>query len=259
MSEQWFWNNLETLEPGLYDQTDEAAFFTEMARRCGGPVLDLGCGAGRLAIPMCRAGAEVVGLDVSIAALRSFREKLHAEPRQVRGRVTLVCADMRRFALRREFRLVICSSNTLLLLSSEDAIRHALECVSTHMSSEGRLVVDVAALDEQSRAAFSTYPAGEVSDIESRTHRVRVSGEEHLGPRTLSITYRYSDSSRALCGERTEELLLLTPVELLGLLESRGFEAVERYGWYDRRPFAETGRKLLVVARRRETSTPCQK
>ncbi len=248
-------NKMEELDLELHEQAEDVDFFTEMALRFGGPVLELGCGAGRLAIPLGRAGIEVVGIDVSADALKRFRERLRAEAPPVRDRIKTACADMRRFAFRKKFRLVICSSNTLLLLSSEGAIRQALECVGAHMGADSGFMVDVAALDEASRAALCEYPEGEVADIDSRSHRVRVSDEGSLGGRTLSITYTYSDSSRALCAERTEGVLLLTPPELLSLLESRGFEAAEKYGWYDCRPFAESERKLLVVARRRETST----
>src|SRR6185503_14924092 len=89
----------------LYDQVvpyrerADVAFFVEAAREAGSPVLEVGCGTGRVLIPTARAGLEVVGLDLSPNMLGVCRQKLKDEPEAVQSRVQLVQADMRNFEL----------------------------------------------------------------------------------------------------------------------------------------------------------------
>ncbi len=254
------------LEQGPDDA--DVAFFTDIARRTGGPVLDLGCGVGRLALPIARAGIDVTALDILEPVLARFRKKLTAEPRRSRERIRLVQADMRRFAMRGNFRAAICSSNTLFLLGSEDSIAEALECVRAHLAPGGRLIIDAAAIDAEARAALAEYPAGDFPDLDlsdgtgdhllHRTHSIKArKGDEHgMEPSSetnrFSIKYKYFDDSGGLRGERREDVVLLTPEELLHLLCDSGYEIEDTFGWYDRRTFSEGDRKMIVLARKKE-------
>ncbi len=257
---------IETLDIEECRDGEDIAFFGEMAHRTGGPLLELGCGAGRLAIPIARSGIPVTALDSSASALERFRRKLEHEPPAIRSRIRLIRADMRRFSLKERFRCAICSSNTLLLLASESAIAEALACVGSHLEPGGIIVIDVAAIDEEMRAALMRYPGETIPDLvfsgESdehplmRAHSVKPGSAEARGvgttPRAggISIRYEYFDDRGGLRAQRREDLVLLTPAELLRLLNEQGFEVVEKFGWYDRRPFSESERKLLVAARR---------
>lgn len=76
-----------------YRDRQDVAFFVEMAMQAAGPVLELGCGTGRVLIPTARAGVEIVGLDSSAPMLAVCQEKLSREPENVQARVRLVRAD----------------------------------------------------------------------------------------------------------------------------------------------------------------------
>src|SRR5882762_9513202 len=83
-----------------YQNRQDVNFFVEMAQRFEGPVLELGCGTGRVLIPTARAGLEIVGLDASSPMLSVCRKKLSHEPETVQSRVPeLVDGDMRDFDL----------------------------------------------------------------------------------------------------------------------------------------------------------------
>src|SRR5438094_9047331 len=81
----------------------DVAFYVEEARSAGSPVLELGCGTGRILIPTAEAGVEVVGLDASPDMLAIARHKLERLPPHLQRRVRLVERDMRHFALDRRF------------------------------------------------------------------------------------------------------------------------------------------------------------
>src|SRR5687768_3124067 len=95
---------------GLYDLsygdfTDDADFYENLARSVDGPILELGVGTGRVAIPLAQEGYDVVGLDASASMLAVARERL-AEEKLRKGSVELIEGDMTAFELGRRFGLI---------------------------------------------------------------------------------------------------------------------------------------------------------
>ena len=66
-----------------YLNREDLDFYVDMAKESGGPVLEVGCGTGRILIPIARAGIEVTGLDLSPSMLALCRKKLSQEPAAV--------------------------------------------------------------------------------------------------------------------------------------------------------------------------------
>jgi len=107
----------------LHRGRPDVGFFVEEARTSGSPVLDIGCGTGRVLIPTARAGLEVVGLDLSPRMLAVCRERLLGEPDEVRTRAHVIEADMRRFDLGQRFRLAMIPFRSFqYLLTIEDQL-----------------------------------------------------------------------------------------------------------------------------------------
>ena len=88
-----------------YEGRSDVNFFVEAALENGGPVLEVGCGTGRVLIPTARAGVEITGLDLSEHMLAICRERLREEPAEVQERARLVEGDMRDFELGRTLAL----------------------------------------------------------------------------------------------------------------------------------------------------------
>jgi SAM-dependent methyltransferase len=126
----------------LYLERPDVDFYVAAARAAAGPVLELGCGTGRVLIPTARAGVEITGLDLSAAMLERCREKLAGEPDEVCDRVKLVRASMTRFDLGREFSLITVPFRGFQhLLEVEDQLA-CLEAICKHLAPGGRMVVD---------------------------------------------------------------------------------------------------------------------
>jgi SAM-dependent methyltransferase len=122
----------------------DVAFYREQAARTGGPVLEIGCGTGRLTIPLARMGLEVAAVDASPGMLEQLRAKLDAEPAEVRARVEVVQADAAALSLaRRDFALAVLPFNVLMLIADFEAERRALAGVAAHLAPGGRLALDV--------------------------------------------------------------------------------------------------------------------
>ncbi len=245
---------------------EDIAFFCGAAQKIGGPVLDLGCGTGRLTIPVAETGNELVGVDISMTMLGRFREKLKTRPQEIRKRIGIIRANIARFSLKKKFRMAICSSNTLFLLESRAAVARALNCVQKHLLPGGRFIIDVDAISEETRAALVKYPLEDVDDIIipiepgknslRRTHSIRPLGSTRGGrnpnfsTNRFSVSYKYHDEWDHVCATRQENVILLTPDELFQLLHEQGFVIAGKFGGYDRRPFTGTEHKLIIVTRK---------
>src|SRR3954465_5597628 len=87
------WENARTL--GRKD----VPFWRQVARKAKGPVLELGCGTGRISLPLARAGVSVVGIDRSARMLERAARRLTALGRRQAGRrrrrLRLVRGDIR--------------------------------------------------------------------------------------------------------------------------------------------------------------------
>ena len=124
------------------DRTDDVAHYVALAKKHGGPVLEYGCGSGRIALPMARAGIDVFGIDLSQPMLAELESKLRDEPPEVRRRVHVRQGDMREVALKKRFPLVICAFNTLLHLYVRDDVERFLARVRRHLARGGTFVFD---------------------------------------------------------------------------------------------------------------------
>src|SRR5512136_51561 len=82
-----------------YRTRPDVDFFVEAAQLSNGPVLEVGCGTGRILIPTARAGVNIVGLDLSANMLQVCQTRLRSEPEAVQSQVRLTKADMRNFDL----------------------------------------------------------------------------------------------------------------------------------------------------------------
>jgi len=122
---------------GLQDDLD---FYLNWARSEGSPILEVGCGTGRVLTYLAQAGFQVTGVDSSASFLEVARQKLTGT---LKKRTNLVQADMRQLALGREFSLAIVALNTFAHLTCLDDQLRALERIHRHLRPGGLLILDL--------------------------------------------------------------------------------------------------------------------
>lgn len=123
------------------DRTEDVEFYVALAKERG-PVLEYGCGEGRITLPIARTGESITGVDWSQPMLDGMRARLAKEPKEVQKRVTLRHGDMRALHLKRKFPLVVCTFNTFLHLYTREDVERFLARVRAHLAPGGAFVFD---------------------------------------------------------------------------------------------------------------------
>ncbi len=237
----------------------DVAFYLERARESGGPVLELGCGNGRIALPLARAGFETTGLDHSEPMLAVAKARRADEPESVRHRLTLLKGDMRAFNLGAAFGTAIIAFRSFQMLQTPEDERACLQAVRRHLSPGGRLIIDIfdPLLD---RLAPGTQLETSHLVVDTTTHaetgnRVEVrTMSRHNDPMTqlLREVWRFTErDGRGLIVRQEEEVLTMRWIfrwEMRYLLELCGFEIEAEHSDYMGAPPAY-GREQIYTAR----------
>lgn len=222
----------ELYDPWSASVVEDVAFYLEEARRSGGPVLELGVGTGRIALPIAADGIRVIGVDSSRGMLDVCARRAALAGVQLDLRV----GDLREPPVREQVPLVICPFRSLLHLRTDEDRRRVIEAVRALLVPDGRFVFDVfAPASDEIEATQDRWLEREPGIFEHAVWDTR--------ERTLTLTVRGHGR------ETTMALAWLSPQEWRALLEAAGFEVEACYGWFDRRPYSD-GEDMVFVARR---------
>jgi SAM-dependent methyltransferase len=205
-------------DPWSVGVTEDVGFYLEEARASGGPVLELGVGTGRIAIPIAADGIQIVGVDSSPGMLEVALERAALAGVELQLRF----GDMRDPPVEGPFALVTIPFRSLLHMQSDEDRRSALRSVRRLLAPGGRFVFDV----------FT--PARD--DIED-THGRWIEREPGIWERaewdevsrTLVLRLRTAEA------ESQMSLAWLTVPEWRVLLDQEGFVVDALYEWFDRR------------------------
>jgi SAM-dependent methyltransferase len=219
-------------DPWSRSVVEDVAFYVEEAMRSGGPVLELGVGTGRIAVPMAASGVRVVGVDLSEGMLAVARERAEAAAVEA----DLRHGDMRDPPVEGTFPLVVIPFRSLLHMETDGDRRAVLRVVARVLAPGGRFVFDVFApgpddiADTHGRWIEREPGIWERADWNEKT-------------RTLILRVRGPD------GDAEMSLAWLSVAEWKELLREEGFVVDAVYGWFDRQPWRD-GEDSIWVCRR---------
>ena len=209
-------------DPWSRSVVEDVGFYVDEAVRSGGPVVELGVGTGRIAVPVAAAGIRVVGVDISEGMLAIAAAQ--AELAGVAELIDLRAGDMRDPPVTGMFPLVVCPFRSLLHMETDADRRAALRAIRGLVAPEGSFVFDV----------FAPGP----DDI-AETHDRWLEREPGIWERAswdarsrrLVLRVRGDDA------EAEMSLAWLSVGEWRGLLAEEGFRVDALYGWFDRSPW----------------------
>jgi SAM-dependent methyltransferase len=247
-------------EESLYDHADlydlvaadvapagQAAFYLRQAQACGGPVLELACGTGRLTLPIAAAGFDTTGLDASAAMLAGAERKA----RENGLHIGFIHGDMGSFELGRRFRMIFIGARSLQHLTDTADLVACFSAVSRHLEEDGAFAFDIFNPDMRilARDKLQRFPVGEYQHAE-------------LGKLTLEEATDYDPASQVSrttwyfsTREQRDSLVVplvlrsIFPQELPLLVHAGGLRLEQRFGDFSGGPFDGRSRHQVCVCR----------
>ena len=221
-------------DPWSASVIEDISFYVDEALASGGPVVELGVGTGRIAVPTALAGIRVIGVDSSAGMLAVCAE--HGREAGVEALLDLRLGDLRRPPVDERVPLVTCPFRAFLHLQTDDDRLAGLGSAHRLLRPGGRFVFDV-------------FTPGQ-DDIEETDGRwierepgIFERADWDLEERSLTLSVRGDR------GESAMTLWWLEPERWHVLIAEAGFELDACYGWFDRRPFAG-GEDSVWIARK---------
>ena len=242
---------------GAYGAMDlaDAHFYVDLAKETGGPVLEIGCGTGRVLLPTARAGIEIHGVDNSRPMLDVLRENAAREGADVLKRIILHDGDMRYFQLNRTFPLVTIPFRPMQHMFTVADQVSALKSAAAHVAKGGVLAFDVfypkfdrlplRIGEEQLETEWS--PAS--GTIIRRYYRKDALDKinQSLSLTFIFRTYRHEE---LICEEsETLKMSYYTYPHLRALFLMADLEPIAEYGSFAKTPLDNTAEEMIFLLR----------
>lgn len=240
-----------------YDQQnemDDLDFYLQAIEEFGGPVLEPGCGTGRLLIPIAREGFEIYGIDTSGEMRQIAQQKVTRESLTVQENIHISYGDMREYQFPQRFKTIFFACNTFQHLLTNAEQDQALQCAHRHLDEEGRLLIQ----------------ATQVKFFEVEPDVIYYRGREKHLKQEIDVSYSYNyeldkqiqhlhllmdiiEDDLSLKRQKvTVSLRYFFPPELERMLSANGFELEELYGDFYRNPLTAESTWMIVQARKKK-------
>ncbi len=229
-------------------EAHDLPFWLEWANKQGGPILELGCGTGRVLLPIAEAGHTVFGLDNDAAMLDYLRVRV---PDSIIERVLLIRGDLRRYCLSSSFPLILMPCNTFSTLQIKDR-QIALNRVRLHLAPRGVFIIsmpnlnlftDISEEGESENEAFLPHP--------ETGNPVQVSSQWQIAADKVLIHWHYDH----LLPDGYAERISISSThyfqdvdEILSDFETTGLDVINILGDFDQEPYDDESPNLIVVA-----------
>ena len=227
---------------------EDLPFWLDLAAQSDDPILELGCGSGRVLLPLAQQGHTVFGLDNDFAMLSFLRQNL---PATIAHRVHIFQADFAHLHIGKNFGLIIMPCNTYSTLP--DLVRQAgLAAIRQLLLPGGRFALSI-----PNPVMFGRLPARSAAEIEEIfTHPtsgepVQVSSAWQRNGQFFTVSWHYDhltpDGQVQRLSAETRHHLIQLPA-YLDELTATGFRTITIHGDYDRSPYAEESPQAIIVA-----------
>jgi SAM-dependent methyltransferase len=249
-------NHKRSVEPWLFHlhhlhQIEDIPFWLDLAGSLNGPILELGCGTGRVLVPLLQAGHELVGLDVDLAMLNYL--KAHLEPRFA-SCADLVQGDLAAYHFSKNFGLIFLACNTLSMLPIETR-RNAFSIINSHLSSDGLFAASIPNPLLLSSLSDSVEAELEETFFHPKTgNPLQVSSEwQRLDRRTLNFRWHYDHLLPDGRVERSSvevEHTITRLDEYKSELRAAGLSIEASYGDFHRSAYNAESPYLIIFAKK---------
>lgn len=242
----------------VYAKRTDVGFYVECCKVDGGPVLELGCGTGRILLPVAETGCRITGLDTSKYMLEQCQRKLQHKSPAAQSRVRLVQGNMAGFDLADSFALAIIPFRAFQhLVAVEDQLA-CLRCVSRHLLPGGRIILDVFQVnlkyitDPRATEESEDFPEYELPDGRRIRRTSRLAAFHPANQvNDVEMIYYVTETDGS-----TKRIVQAFPMryffryEVEHLLYRCGFRVVDLFGNFDRSQPADKSPEMIFIAQK---------
>jgi ubiquinone/menaquinone biosynthesis C-methylase UbiE len=238
--------------------TNDISFYVEHILSNDPSILELGCGTGRVLIPLSRHCDSIVGVDKSSAMLNICKDKLLID-RKSKGNIELLCKDNTSLDLQREFGLIIAPFRVFQNIDTDKIVDAFFRSIHRHLSSQGSCILNVFRPNDSAKKLFETWE--DEDEIFSWEKPLGIGVLRHSYKRKKikrdplvlysELIYRYYETKKLV-----DEVSFVIPMrvyypdEFKGLIQCQGFDIVETWGGYGGEIYGE-GPELIVKFRKK--------
>ena len=249
-------NSNSDLWPEIYDQVyadinDDINFYVQEAVLSQGPILELGCGTGRVTFPIAKLGIDILALDNSMAMMEVAQKKI-TRPSDHYPNLEFVQSDMRNFAFDQKFNLVIIPFRGFQsLISISDQIE-TITTIKQHITKNGRLIFNTFVPNSESMTSAHDvlYHHRDVEDLENNRKFIIWNQSEYDQFNQLVHTRLIVDelnNKDAVVNRfyRDFSLRYAFRWELYHLFVSNGFKLLNLYGNFEKSEFDASSTEMI--------------
>lgn len=248
-------DNLEEFtDPPNYDieegerSSARIAFYCELAKTIGGPVLEIACGSGLVTLAIAAQGLDVTGVDLARPMLEHARKKAEAQNLNIRW----VEADARSFELGKQFQFIYLTGNAFQAFLRREDQEALFASVKRHLAPEG-----VFAFETRNPSGHDLTNRPEEEFDQSYTsvegHQVSVSFTQRYDPITQIMYWtsyrRWNDGERDHKKETHIACRFTHPQELEALLHYNGFQTIQQYGNWDKEKLSIFSPSMIYICK----------
>ena len=236
------------------DLVEDIPFWVEESHKCDGKILEVGCGTGRVTIPIAKSKTDITGIDISAAMLEGLTEKSLRSDLEINTHLM----DMRKVDLEVFFDLIIIPYRGFQhLLTSKDQEK-SLFSIRKRLNKRGRLIINIfppniEMFDQSSHIFYETRNVeldGKHQELHIR-HRAQIDIETQQID--IDLLMRHQDES-IICKEQYFRFTLsyLYQKEAEYLFRNCGYKIIDLYGNYDRGSYQPESSDMIWILEKTE-------
>lgn len=236
-------------DPELYDtahwwKTNDIEFISNSADEFGGPILELGAGTGRLALPILEQGHSYTGIESSHAFVKCAKNKL----KQFGRKATMLKGDMRSFDFDQMFQFIFIGFNSIFHLMNEKDVLLFFQCVNNNLMDDGTFLIDTFIPDplflyrdkQKYYVMEFDYPDGSHCIVSEMNEYDTDSQINH-------IQWFFNKYGQEDVEKFTFDMHMIFPDTMDRLLTKAGFKVREKFGDYEKTPLSSESQLQIYV------------
>ncbi len=224
-------------------------FYKEQVKKYGEPVLELGCGTGRITIPIARKGHEITGLDISKQLLERGKEKAEEEDLDIEW----IRGDMKDFYLDRKFNLIFVAFNSIHHILTLEDMEKVLKNVKEHLKPDGRFIIEFfnPDLDILNRDPTEEHDVIEYEDPKGRGKvKITESTNYERANQIMHLKWFYELDGKVK--EKEWSIRVWFPKEVEAIIKYNGLEIEHKYGDFDESPMTNNSAQHILICKKRQ-------